>query len=225
MEGRGRTGLPTSLAAVNMRKVKFIDANNAVAVGGKAILKSADGGATWAYVDSVNTDLYDIQFSATQPGTGIAVGAKYVMKTINSGQSWTNIIDTAVVKANLFSCAIDPAGNMWLGGTTSIAYTTANITAVHPASAGAPSGFALEQNYPNPFNPSTQIRFSVPASQFVTLKVFDLLGREVASLVNEVVKAGTYTAEWNPAGVSSGVYFYRVQAGTFSASKKLILQK
>jgi len=83
--------------------------------------------------------------------------------------------------------------------------------------------FILKQNYPNPFNPSTKISFDLPAKSFVTLKVFDLIGRDVATIVSEEMVAGSFTRQWNAANVSSGIYFYRLQAGSFSEIKKLIL--
>ncbi len=86
-----------------------------------------------------------------------------------------------------------------------------------------PGSFTLLQNYPNPFNPSTTISFQVPEQCHVTLKVFDVVGREIATLVNEVEQPGTHTAQWNASRVASGVYFYRIQAGDFVASKKLLL--
>jgi hypothetical protein len=85
--------------------------------------------------------------------------------------------------------------------------------------------FSLNQNYPNPFNPATTISFTLPSKSFVSLKVFDLLGREVATLVNEQKSAGTYTQKWNAANVSSGIYFYRLQADKFTETKKLLLLK
>ena len=85
------------------------------------------------------------------------------------------------------------------------------------------TSFLLEQNYPNPFNPATNIKFQIPSTSFVTLKVFDVLGREVATLVNEEKTAGTYSAQWNAGSVASGVYFYRLKAGEYVATKKLIL--
>jgi hypothetical protein len=83
--------------------------------------------------------------------------------------------------------------------------------------------FALEQNYPNPFNPSTVISYQVASFGKVSLKLFDLLGSEVATLVNEVKSAGTYTVTFNAANMPSGVYFYRLKAGSFSKTKKLVL--
>jgi photosystem II stability/assembly factor-like uncharacterized protein len=88
-----------------------------------------------------------------------------------------------------------------------------------------PEQFALEQNYPNPFNPSTTIRYSIPTSEFVTLKVYDVLGNEVATLVNEEKPAGSYEVNFNAAELSSGIYFYTLQSGSFTQTKKLILMK
>jgi len=87
------------------------------------------------------------------------------------------------------------------------------------------SSFKLSQNYPNPFNPTTNISFTLISKSFVSLKVFDMLGHEVATLVNEQKPAGTYTQKWNAASMPSGVYFYRLQAGSLTETKKLILLK
>jgi hypothetical protein len=88
-----------------------------------------------------------------------------------------------------------------------------------------PEQFSLTQNYPNPFNPSTTIKYSIPTSEFVTLKVFDVLGREVATLVNEEKPVGSYEIKFNAANLSSGIYFYRIQTGEFVEEKKMILMK
>ena len=98
-----------------------------------------------------------------------------------------------------------------------------------------PLSFSLEQNFPNPFNPSTHFRFTVPEAHqpsaeigklhFVSLKIHDVLGREVATLVNENRGAGNFAVDWNASGFASGVYFYRLTAGGFSSTKKMILMK
>ncbi len=88
-----------------------------------------------------------------------------------------------------------------------------------------PSGFVLDQNYPNPFNPSTIINFELPAESFVTLKIFDPLGREVTTLVSQEMSAGKYTRQWDADGYTGGVYFYRMTAGDRSIVKKMILIK
>lgn len=88
-----------------------------------------------------------------------------------------------------------------------------------------PFEFSLQQNYPNQFNPSTIIRYSVPSVGHVSLKVFDLLGKEVATLVNEEKAAGSFAQEWDASRLPSGMYLYRLQAGRYTATKKLILIK
>jgi hypothetical protein len=85
--------------------------------------------------------------------------------------------------------------------------------------------YKLFQNYPNPFNPTTKIQFTIVNRQLTIVKVFDLLGREVTTLVNEVKSPGTYTVEFDGSDLASGVYFYRLQAGDFAQSKKLVLLK
>lgn len=86
-----------------------------------------------------------------------------------------------------------------------------------------PIAMALAQNYPNPFNPSTQIAYSLQRSAVVTLRVYDMLGKEVATLVNGTQQAGRYVMEWNAANMPSGIYLYRLTAGGFSASRKMLL--
>ncbi len=97
------------------------------------------------------------------------------------------------------------------------------ITEVFNGNTNLPYKCSLLQNYPNPFNPSTTFSFSLASKSFVSLKVFDMLGREVAIIISEDMSAGSYTREWNATNISSGVYFYRLQAGLFTETKKLIL--
>ncbi|RFM23264.1 MAG: T9SS C-terminal target domain-containing protein [Candidatus Thermochlorobacter aerophilum] len=85
--------------------------------------------------------------------------------------------------------------------------------------------YRLEQNYPNPFNPSTTIRFTIPNTENVQLDVFDMLGRKVATLVNQRLAAGTYTVQFNASQLSSGMYFYRISAGNFKQAMKMMLIK
>jgi len=88
-----------------------------------------------------------------------------------------------------------------------------------------PSKFEISQNYPNPFNPTTNIKFSIPNSERVVVRVYDVLGRQVAELMNSTINAGTYTLTFNAARLSSGIYVYKIQAGDFTAVKKMMLLK
>ena len=110
-----------------------------------------------------------------------------------------------------------------------------NATVIDPSNNNLPDGFALSQNYPNPFNPSTTINYSIPAVSFVTLKIYDVLGNEVATLVNEEKIKGNYEVKFSTTGgvtsggniynLPSGIYFYRLQAGSFVETNKMILLK
>jgi len=99
------------------------------------------------------------------------------------------------------------------------------ITGVSEESDEIPTEFLLAQNYPNPFNPSTSINWQLPVRSQVTLKVYNILGSEIATLVNEEKPAGTYEATWQAANLPSGVYFYRIQAGSFISTRKMLLLK
>ena len=88
-----------------------------------------------------------------------------------------------------------------------------------------PFQYSLDQNYPNPFNPATQIKYSIAKAGIVTLKVYDILGRQVADLVNKYQEAGKYTVDFNASRLASGVYIYRIESSSFTNVKKMMLIK
>ncbi|MEO8211324.1 MAG: YCF48-related protein [bacterium] len=187
------------------------------------ILKSTDGGINWI-------DIYpDIQFSLDamyfiDEDTGWVAGGK-IYKTINGGSNWSLQLDNGLQFINainfvntLTGWAVGEGGLILktiTGGLTSIGYSNENI----------PNDFSLSQNYPNPFNPTTNINFSIPKSSFVTLKVYDMLGKEVASLVNENLNPGSYYFDFNAANLTSGIYFYKLTTLNFTDIKKMTLLK
>jgi len=128
---------------------------------------------------------------------------------------------------------VDRNNNIWVATNSGIIEFNPNgiVTDVEDENVvNIPKEFSLSQNYPNPFNPETAISYTIgtgklSALSFVSLKVFDVLGREVATLVNEEKPAGTYTINFNAEGLSSGIYFYKMQAGSFVQIKKLVLMK
>jgi aminopeptidase N len=117
------------------------------------------------------------------------------------------------------AAVFDPNNNIVLKVAATVEVTgirRENLAAVH---------FELDQNYPNPFNPTTNLRFTIADFRFVTVKVYDILGKEVATLVNGEMNPGRYTVRWDAGNLPSGVYFYRLQAGQFAETKKLVLMK
>jgi hypothetical protein len=87
------------------------------------------------------------------------------------------------------------------------------------------TSYELKQNYPNPFNPSTIIKYEIPEQSFVTIKIYDILANEIATLVNEEKPAGSYEVDWDASKLPSGIYFYSLSSGNFFSTKKMILLK
>ncbi|MBK7500556.1 MAG: T9SS type A sorting domain-containing protein [Ignavibacteriales bacterium] len=134
--------------------------------------------------------------------------SSFTDNSVQAGQNYFYMIE-----------AVDDAGNS--GWTTEL---STSITSIKNEAA-LPTVFALEQNYPNPFNPSTMISYSIPQSSFVTLKVYDILGNEITTLVNETRSAGKYEVRFDASELSNGVYFYTVNADNFTSTKKMLLMK
>jgi hypothetical protein len=123
----------------------------------------------------------------------------------------------------LVSLRVEPGDSWYLTGARIAGDTIGILTTLKGDEEQLPEEAILMQNYPNPFNSSTTIKFSVPKSGFVTLKVFDLLGREIAMLVNEVMNPGVYERRFGGSGLASGVYLYRFSAGGLTQTRKLLL--
>ena len=178
--------------------------------------------------------LGNVYITGYSPGSGTDVDYATIKYNSQGTQQWLqryngpgNSIDDAR------NVAIDTSGNVYVSGT-SIGIASARDYAtikysqtigIQTISSEIPSGFSLEQNYPNPFNPVTNIKFSIPKSGMVTLKIFDVSGREVAQLINENLSVGSYNYDFNASHLSSGVYFYRISSEGFTDVKKMILVK
>ena len=158
----------------------------------------------------------DIEFS-TDFGTTWNLIADSVWTT-NSGYNWQvpNISsENCLIRLGNYPCNYDLSDSVF-----KITYPVST-----EEEKTLPTQFSLEQNYPNPFNPSTKIQFSLPQTTFVTLEVFNLLGKSVGVLVSEELNAGTYNHNWDATTLTSGIYFYKLQAGNFVQTKKMILMK
>jgi hypothetical protein len=142
-----------------------------------------------------------------------------------SGDSWT--LSDIPSKYGPASIGVsDGAGNTYTYTGYNFTLTRRLIeTGIAFDGRNLPVTYSLSQNYPNPFNPSTTIKYELPHSAMVRLSVFDMLGREASVLVNERKDAGVYEVKFEAAGLSSGVYFYRLQAGDLVQSKKLVIVK
>jgi photosystem II stability/assembly factor-like uncharacterized protein len=144
-------------------------------------------------------------------------------KTTNSGITWNNVIVSSNIEAITF---INQQTGFAAGGLGAIFKTTnGGPSFISTNNNNIPDKYFLYQNDPNPFNPNTLIKFQIKESGFVTMKVYNILGKEIATLINENLKAGEYETTFNGSGLSSGIYFYRMQIGDFVQTKKMTLLK
>jgi photosystem II stability/assembly factor-like uncharacterized protein len=196
------------------------------------ILKTTNKGNNWIIMkDSINRDLKSIFM--INADTGFVVGDRQgyglgnmVMKTKDGGNNWvTQYVPTDYSLNTVYFINSTTGFISGFAGTILKTTTSGEVLGLQPISNVVPHVFVLSQNYPNPFNPQTKIEFSVPKTSFTKLIVFDLLGREVTTLVNEELKPGTYEADWDGSNFSSGVYFYKLVAGDFTETKKMVLMK
>jgi hypothetical protein len=188
------------------------------------VFLSTNNGTSWqaASTGLTNTSVRALAVS----GTNLFAGTYWrgVFVSTSNGTSWT-AVNTGLTNTYVYALAVSGTnlfagtggGGVWRRPLSEM------ITSVEQTSAQRPERFALHQNYPNPFNPSTTIEFSVPRSSYVTLKVFSLLGEEVATLASQNLAVGSYRLDWNARGVASGVYLYRLVAGSFVDTKKMLL--
>jgi len=129
------------------------------------------------------------------------------------------------------SLSIDKYENIWIGTTSGgiVVFNENGIVSVEDNdrfNTTIPNDYILSENYPNPFNPKTNIKFSIPRTEFVTLKIYNILGQEVSTLVSEKLTPGNYKYEWDASGFASGIYYYTLETTKgFVQSKKLILIK
>jgi len=206
--------------------VHFNSATNGM-TGGSALVKSTDGGVTYTSTTipgpsgSISgIDGKGIDWWVTRTGTS-------VYKSTNQGGTWTTEYTVTGAAFNHISLTDGVGGcpTGWAVGTGTIVKMTGTTTGVSSYSGEIPSSYLLKQNYPNPFNPTTNINFSIPKSGFVTLKVYNTVGMEVATLLNENKTAGNYLVGFNAANLPSGAYFYRLEADNYVETKKMLLLK
>jgi hypothetical protein len=152
-----------------------------------------------------------------------------VYKTTNAGVNWNNCNTPVTSNLNDIFFINDQIG--WAVGANGTILKTTNggYVPVEQLSNSLPSRFSLYQNYPNPFNPSTKIKFDIPNSPFeggkgdVKLIVYDVLGKEISVLVNQLLKPGTYEVEWDGSNFASGIYYYKLEASDFSETKRMVM--
>jgi len=207
----------------------------AVADSGK-ILTSIDYGSSWVVRSSGTTEhLRDVLFRNADEGIAVRDSGT-VRYTMDGGTTWLTdpfldglttghilsvaLLDSVTVEGIITSSSANASST---DSTFFLAVSSEPITAVSEPEITMPESFALGQNYPNPFNPTTTIRYEISDYGFVLLEIYDLLGHEIAELVNEEQDAGTYDVKWDATGRPSGIYFCRLSASGISETKRLVL--
>ena len=203
--------------------VSFANANLGYAAA-DSIYRTSDGGVTWKGVSQSPASVRGMSFK--HPSVGTLVGSLgKIYRTLDSGAHWTP--QTSNTQMDLWAVCFIDTSRGWAVGYRDIVVRTTNggwgtLVSVGKPTAWIPDAYSLSLNYPNPFNPSTTIRYDLPKAANVSLRIYNTLGQVVATLVDGRKEAGYYQVTWN-ANVPSGIYFYRLQAGNFVETKKMIL--
>ena len=201
----------------------FVSGNN------RLILKTTNSGENWSILQfnsGYNTEISSMSFVSEHTGYYvIKFSQSNIYKTINGGLNW--LVQTTPYHNSLnLVYFINPDTGFALGDTIILrTFEGGGPIGINLVSNEIPMEFNLYQNYPNPFNPVTKIKFSIPKSEPVAIKIYDALGREIVTLVNDRVIAGVYSVDWNATEYPSGIYFCRFESNKFTQTNKMILLK
>ncbi len=193
-------------------------------IGGVSVSKTTNGGANWTVQASYFQPISIIKFNDINNGWLLSGGKP--MKTTNGGWTWISAETGSYLGFNNI-WFVNPDTGWIVGDEGKIMKTTTagEIIGIQKIGAIVPQHYYLHQNYPNPFNPTTKIKFDVPKLSNAKLVIYDVLGREVATLVNEQLKPGSYEVEWDGSKYASGIYFYQLVSEQFIQTKRMVLIK
>ncbi len=214
-----------------LNDVVFLNATEAMICGNNGtILRSTNWGKTWTANVQYLTSEHLRSIDAFGPKVTVCGDNGKIMTSNNSGFFFMDQLNAQGrhlygVSLREFNVGV-AVGEIGSATYAPLFFTAMNgIVGITQTGSEIPNAYSLSQNFPNPFNPVTKINFALPKQGLVTLKVYDMLGREVSTLVNEVKSAGNYTVDFNGSQLTSGVYFYKIQANGFTDIKKMTLIK
>lgn len=218
------------------KSIQFTTADSGWVVGGLRsmciILRTTDGGKTWlSSAPAQGSSLTQVNMVNSQVGyfVGNVYNFNNIAKTTDGGITWKTQTCTPDYPPGFYSISMINKNLGWIVGEKGLVYKTTNggeLTSVEETNLLPPVSCELLQNYPNPFNPSTVINYELITPEFVTLKIYDMLGRELATLVKGYQNAGLHKVDFNAAGLSAGTYIYQLNAGgKFIESKKMVFLK
>lgn len=212
-------------ATDDIKDIQFINGSTGFACGSNSFfMYTSNGGANWTSRSAgIQVGLNGLYFVNQNVGWTVGgVGTLY--STTNAGINWITLQSQTAQDLNSIH-SVDGV-NAWAVGNSGIIITNYSpSTGIDDENYSAPNQIILEQNYPNPFNPATKIKFSIPESSITVIKIYNAVGSEVATLLNEVKQPGTYEVSFNAVDLSSGAYFYSIETDNFREVKKMILIK
>jgi len=204
----------------------FFNSSTGISGGAGSIYKTTNGGTNWIAVANPGLGwVYGITFLNSNTGY-ISEGNGAVMKSTNAGNSWF-VQPTGCIQTMRGISFVDVNTGYVVGTGGAILKTIdgGGTIGIRQISTEVPNGYSLSQNYPNPFNPSTKINYELQRAGFVKLVVYDILGKEIETLVSDKQSPGSYEITFNASKLSSGIYFYKLTTDNISETKKMLLIK
>lgn len=231
---RGQTWDSTGIDGPNtstLWEMSFLNVNTGyVGSTNGCIYKTTNGGANWT-LQTDTTGLYTvdvIDIDVQSETRGVAAGELGKLFKIQNANQW--VVDKTILTNwgladNLWNVKFVNSSTAFVSGYNGTVYKLNVLTGTGVGSEISLSDYSLNQNYPNPFNPLTTIEFSIPKQEYVNLKVYDLLGKEIKTLVSNNLQSGKYSVNFDASNLPSGMYFYKLTAGSYSSVKKMTLIK
>jgi len=218
--------LPVQFGDSTLYGIQFINKNTGFACGNNGIfIKTTNAGLNWTYFQNGSINILQALYFFNE-NTGYTVGsAGRINKTTNGGINWT--LQNSGTNTPLWDVEFINENTGWISGFNGTILKTTNggSTWIQPINSELPKGYKLEQNFPNPFNPLTNIKFSLPKMGLVKLSVYNMLGKEIAVLVNEKMGAGNYEISFDGSNNPSGIYLYKFEVNGINKTKKMLLMK
>ena len=217
-------GLPAwiiTTICINQSDNIFVQGNFITTVGG--LYKSTDDGDNWELINTTGLPAFPDFYQLVVDSNNVLYGiTNDVFRSKDDGVSWDNVSEGLPGGNNIL--AVSPNGDIYCGTNSGVYKSTSFLTSVEN-DIDVNINFSLNQNYPNPFNSMTRIEYHLTYPANVKLKIYDVLGEEILTLVNDYKQAGDHKINFDASELSSGIYFYKLQAGVYTNIKKMILLK